>query len=325
VSTTKIESTLAPPEPVAPAHVPADERRRWSKVLGWLLLAVVVASLAWAGIWRLNGGHWERVETASMGTSAPVGTLLWVEPTNFSDLKVGDFITFRPPGQPNVTYSHRVYTVNADNTISTKGEIAAPDPWRLHASDVVGRVDMRWWGVGWLVKAAPVLLIGAIVLRLLVWRLRTPRWKLPVSIVGASLLLAMAVVIYQPLTRAQQLAFVGEAGGARATYISTGLLPLRLEAVNGGHADLRAGQIGSILSTHADSHGKYPVSLKPHLGSGGGWCSCSPASCLRSGHWRSGCPRSACRSIVRPALRRREPPRVRMSIRTCLGSALRVR
>jgi len=115
------------------------------------------------------------------------------------------------------------------------------------------------------VKAAPVLLIGAIVLRLLVWRLRTPRWKLPVSIVGASLLLAMAVVIYQPLTRAQQLAFVGEAGGARATYISTGLLPLRLEAVNGGHADLRAGQIGSILSTHADSHGKYPVSLKPHF------------------------------------------------------------
>ena len=56
--------------------------RRLLLALHWSLLAVLVAGVVVAGAWRLGGGRWERVETASMGTVAPVNTLLWVEPVD---------------------------------------------------------------------------------------------------------------------------------------------------------------------------------------------------------------------------------------------------
>src|SRR6201999_6147 len=110
----------------------------------------VAGFLVFAGGWWLDGGRWVRVETPSMGRVAPVGTLLWIKPVPFHELRVGDLITFHPPGEAQ-TYSHRVYRVNADHTITTKGVIPGPDPWRLTARDIVGRVEMRWWGAGWIV------------------------------------------------------------------------------------------------------------------------------------------------------------------------------
>lgn len=235
------------------------------RVVQWLLLAVIVVGLVWAGVWRVQGGKWERVETASMGTTAPVGSLLWVEPTDFKELKVGDFITFHPPGSTGQTYSHRVHTINANGTIGTKGQITNPDPWEIRSGDVVGKVTMTWKGVGWIVKAAPVLFIGGLVLWLIIRKLRDESWKLPFAIVGASLILSLAIVIYRPLIQAEQLGFAPVAGGAKATYVSTGLLPLRLKAYHGGHVDLRDGEVGSVVSDKKDPYGRYGVSLHPHL------------------------------------------------------------
>jgi signal peptidase I len=231
----------------------------------WLLLTLIVAALVWAGAWRLDGGKWERVETASMGTTAPVGSLLWVEPTDFKDLKVGDFITFHPPGSKNQTYSHRVSAINPNGTIRTKGQITNPDPWELHSGDVVGKVAMTWKGVGWIVKAAPVLFGGGLVLWLIIRKLHDKSWKLPFAIVGASLIISAAIVIYRPLIQAEQLGFAPVDGGAKATYVSTGLLPLRLKAYHGEHVDLRDGHVGSVTSDKKDPYGRYGVSLHPHL------------------------------------------------------------
>jgi hypothetical protein len=238
---------------------------RFLRVINWLLLSLVVTGLVWAGVWRLSGNKWERVETASMGTVAPVGTLLWVEPVNFDSLKVGDFITFHPPGQRNVTYSHRVNTINSDGTISTKGQITSPDPWRLTSDDIVGKVAMHWKGVGWIVKAAPVLFIGGFIVWLIVWRMKDQRWKVPVGVVGASLILSLAIVIYRPLIQADQLAFAPVHAGAKATYVSTGLLPIRLQAHKGPYVDLRDGHVGSVVSTVKDKQGRYGVTIHPHI------------------------------------------------------------
>jgi signal peptidase I len=231
----------------------------------WLLLVVIVLALVWAGIWRLQGGKWERVETASMGTSAPVGSLLWVEPTDFKDLKVGDFITFHPPGSKKVTYSHRVYSINDNGTISTKGQITSPDPWEIRSDDVVGRVTATWQGVGWIVGAAPVLFGGGLILWLITRKLRDASWRLPFAIVGTTLILSAVIVIYRPLVQAEQLGFAPVASGAKATYVSTGLLPLRLRAYHGEHVDLRDGEVGSVTAVKKDSYGRYGVSLHPHL------------------------------------------------------------
>ena len=218
------------------------------------MLAGVGVAFVWAVAWRVNGGHWERVETASMGTQAPVGTLLWVEPVKFTDLKVGDFITFHPP-HSDVTFSHRVHVINSDGTIGTKGVIPAPDPWKLTAHDVVGKVVMRWWGVGWLVKATPLLLIGAVLMWFLIHRVRTRRWRRPLAIVGTALLVSVAIFVYRPLTRADQLAFAPQQDGARATYVSTGLLPLSLQATNGARVDLRPARSFRPWYNRADGHG----------------------------------------------------------------------
>ena len=230
----------------------------------WVMVATVITCVVAAGAWRLTGGRWERVETPSMGTVAPVNTLLWVEPVRFGDLRVGDIITFHPPGDPSVTYSHRVAVVHEDGSVGTTGEISAPDPWRLGPADVVGRVVMRWQGVGWLVVAAPILLVGVAVV-LLLRRLSATSWRLPVTIIGVSLVLSVAIVVHRPFVQAEKLGFAAAPGGARASYVSTGLLPLRLRAHDGPYVDLRDGQVGSVLVTRKDSTGRYGVTLHPHI------------------------------------------------------------
>lgn len=250
------------------------DRPRWARIAAWAAIALLLGFVAFCGVWRLQGGRWVRVETPSMGMTAPVGTLLWVKPVDFKSLKVGDFITFHPPGR-GVTYSHRVYRLNPDRTISTKGVIPAPDPWKLTSADVIGKVEMRWWGVGWLVVAAPILIIGFFIvagIRAVIAR----DWRLPVTILLSSLVVTVAIVWLRPFINAQQLAFAPDHhGGAVATYVGTGLLPIRLAAHGGKDGTsthgssigssvvMRDGQLGSVRVTRPDAQHHLRVILAP--------------------------------------------------------------
>lgn len=245
----------------------------WTRLASWLTIALAVGFVVFCGVWRLDGGRWVHVETPSMGEVAPVGSLLWIKPTEFDSLKVGDFITFHPPGQTTgqahgdsaITYSHRVHTINDDGTISTKGVIPAPDPWKLTAHDVVGKVRMNWWGVGWLVVAGPVLIIGFLLVGLARSLVRR-RWKLPITLVASSLVLSLAIVLYQPFSNAQQLAFApAKHGGANATYVGTGLLPIQLSAHDGPRVVLSDGEVGTVHITKLDKDGKLRITLKPAI------------------------------------------------------------
>lgn len=243
------------------------ERNRWDRVVkiaGWIGIVIMLGFIVFCGVWRAQGGRWERVETPSMGTVAPVGTLLWVKPVAFADLKVGDFITFRPPGKSG-TFSHRVYSRNADGTISTKGVIPAPDPWRLTSSDIVGEVRMRWWGVGWIVAAAPILVIG-LVLTVAVRSAVSRDWKLPVTVLLGSMAVTVAIVVYRPFINAEQLAFAPDSnGGARATYVGTGLLPIRLTAHDGPSVVMGDGEVGTVQVEKADAQSRLQVGLEPAI------------------------------------------------------------
>lgn len=248
----------ARPHPV-PTHVVRPLGRR---VAGWAAVGILLGFLAFSLAWRLDGGRWERVETPSMGTVAPVGTLLWVKPADFDSLRPGDFISFHPPGSTTV-YSHRVLDRDPDGRITTKGVLSSPDPWHLTADEVVGSVRMRWWGAGWLVAAAPVLLVGAF-LTLGIGGLLRPCWRAPATLLLGSLTLSAAITWYQPLVNAEQLAFAPVAGGgADATYVGTGLLPIRLTAHDGPSVDLHAGEVGTVHVARADEHRKLRVSLAP--------------------------------------------------------------
>ena len=236
---------------------------RWVRAGTWVLLGLLVGFVAFCGAWRVQGGRWERVETPSMGTVAPVGTLLWVKPVDFASLRPGDFITFRPPGSHGGTYSHRVLAVEPDGRITTKGVLSPPDPWHLGPGDVVGSVRMRWRGVGWLVAAAPVLLVGGFLV-LLVGRLGRPAWRVPALLVVVAFTLSAAIAWYRPLVNAEQLAFApSPGGGADATYVGTGLLPIRLTAHDGASVVMSAGEVGTVHVTHVDRAGKLRVTLSP--------------------------------------------------------------
>jgi hypothetical protein len=238
------------------------------RAAAWCGVAVLIAfTVALIGF-RMQGGRWVRVETASMGTEAPVGTLLWIRPTDFDSLRPGDLITFHPPGRHDLTYSHLVHTVNADGTLSTQGRITAPDPWKIAPEDLIGKVVMRWPGAGWVLLAAPVLVPGALLVLLLVRRIRDRDLRLPVAVVGGALVVVVALVAYRPLTQAEQLSFVPVDQGARATYVSTGLLPLRLTARGADPVILRDGQVGSVVARkqpHAEGHSRFAVTLHPHI------------------------------------------------------------
>ena len=244
------------------AHV---ARRWWHRLRRWAVLTLVLGFATLCVAWRVDGGRWERVETPSMGTVAPVGTLLWVKPVAFDTLRPGDFITFRPPGSHGQTYSHRVLSREPDGRIRTQGVLSAPDPWRLAPADVLGSVRMRWWGAGWLVAAAPMLLVGALLTGLLV-RVVRPRWQLPVALVAAAVTLSAAISWYRPLVNAEQLAFAPvPGGGADASYVGTGLLPIRLTAHDGPSVVMRAGQVGTVHVRTADAGGKLRVTLAPAI------------------------------------------------------------
>ncbi|WP_300679370.1 S24/S26 family peptidase [Nocardioides sp.] len=233
------------------------------RVLGWGAVAVLVGFVLFAVGWRLDGGRWVRVETPSMGTVAPVGTLLWVTPVDAATLRPGDFITFHPPGS-TATYSHRVESVGADGTLTTRGVLTAVDPWRISPADVVGEVRMRWPGMGWAVAGAPLLLVGGCVV-MAVRALLARRWRTPVTLVLAAVVLAVTLIWLQPLIGAQRLAFAADpAGGATASYVGTGLLPVRLHALGGASVVLHPGEVGSVHVPRTDGEA-YRVRLSAGL------------------------------------------------------------
>lgn len=237
--------------------------RAWGRAATWLLVAVLIGFVAFCAVWRLEGGRWERVESPSMGTVAPVGSLLWVRPVRFDDLRPGDFISFHPPGRPGTTYSHRVLARGSDGTITTKGMISPPDPWQLTPTEVVGRVRMTWRGVGWLVQAAPLLLIGSGLVMLARSLVRGDR-RLPLTLVLGAGVVSVALTAYRPLVNAEQLAFRPDGhGGATATYVGTGVLPVRLSARPGGAVVLHDGQVGSVRAAVPDRQRRLWVELSP--------------------------------------------------------------
>jgi hypothetical protein len=226
-------------------------------------LLVVLGALAYCLVFRLGGGHWERVETPSMGTTAPVGTLLWVEPAGAADLHVGDVVSFHKPGGTDGTvYSHRITELHEDGTFTTAGDLSGPDTWTVQPTDVVGRVVHIWKGVGWLVQAVPVLLIGGLVTAGLVLLVRRTG-KVPVAIVGASLTLAAVLVVYQPLAGAELLGVDQNDGRATASYVNTGILPIRVTSPDHTSADIGPGESGSV-TMHATG-GTMKVDVHPHV------------------------------------------------------------
>ena len=114
-------------------------------------LAVAVASLALAAVLATIGarlfGYFPYVMYGgSMGSTAPVGSVAFIQEVSVESLQVGDVIVFRPPstGEDNHPVMHRVVSieeVDGQRVFRTKGDAnASADPWELRLTAEGGRM-----------------------------------------------------------------------------------------------------------------------------------------------------------------------------------------
>jgi signal peptidase I len=128
-----------------PLSIPAAPRRRTRRrgsairvlssiMLGsvvLLILTVVVGMVL--GLWRFTV-----IDTGSMRPTLDPGdvAILTSEPT--ADLRNGQIVAFHPPGEPNLTVTHRAVSVKQTEDgaiIHTKGDANnARDPWRARVA-----------------------------------------------------------------------------------------------------------------------------------------------------------------------------------------------
>src|ERR1700722_8135283 len=159
-------------------------------------VSVSVSALAVFG-WYLSGGRLMVMTTPSMCPTVCVGSLVAIQPLEGA-LHPGELVSFRPPGQSS-TFTHRVIKVEDNGSFTTKGDAeASPDPWVVPPSDVVGRVSFTVAGLGWWLRALPMVAAGTVVLLFArrAYRLRNRR---TFERTFGALIVAVPIFILHPL------------------------------------------------------------------------------------------------------------------------------
>jgi len=244
----------APSQPRAAGTI-ARQRRGRKGVLALGALVVVVIAVAAAFAWDLAGGRLFVMGTPSMCPSVCVGSLVADQPLRGAP-HTGELITFHPPGSTEI-YTHEVSAIFPNGMIQTRG-LANPthDPWLITRSDIVGRVVWTAWGLGWALKALPMLAVGVLAWVLVRARISTTSRRSWDRV----WMTAMAVVplwVLNPLVRGLMAGVTIKKGSphqGQATVVNTGLLTAAFHPVNGGHgvalASARTGSLSGALTRH---------------------------------------------------------------------------
>jgi len=239
---------------------------RLSAAGGVVLLCLVVAIAVTAAVFHGGGGRWFIVSTASMGQSAPVGTLVITSPDTASRLSVGDIISFRPPTAGGQVYTHRVDGFDGSGAVRTRGDVnGAADPWALTDADIIGRVMLLIPGAGWAIRAVPLLAVGFAALWFITGRFVSTDNRSAARITGACLVVSCTTALLKPLVGVAMLSTYVEGGFARATVVSTGVLPIRAEVTGGTHVDLVSGMVGTVSAPARAIADAYDVTTALHL------------------------------------------------------------
>ncbi|MDH2444004.1 S26 family signal peptidase [Amnibacterium sp. CER49] len=230
-----------------------------------VLAVVVLALVAAGGTFRLLGGQWYVVETPSMGTTAPVGSLVFDVPVRAA-VAVGDIVSFHPPTAPKELYTHRIVAIAPAGAITTRGDInGAPDGWQLRTSDIVGRVTVILPGIGWGLRALPIIVPGALLAWFIGGLLRSAAARRATRLLGGSLAVGLAAAWLHPFTGMVLLSTGVTDRIATATVVATGLLPIRVSG-GGRSVDLTPGQVGRLhIPVDTASAGHFALQSALHL------------------------------------------------------------
>ena len=244
----------------------ARRRERHAKPLRRAIVSLPVilclALAASAGAWTLSGGRVVVMSTPSMGTVAPVGSLLLIHPLGTATLHMGMIVAFRVP-QTGVVYMHRISALLPHGRFRTRGDLDySDDGWVLTRASVLGAPSLIIPWVGWLMIGAPWGLGVCAVGLALAWMLpRTIRPALRSVTFGAAL--ALAIYKVRPFVRVT----IATAGQAKhrlfANLVNSGMLPLRV-TLRSSAMLLRPGHMG-LISAHTRGPGTSVLAAHPAL------------------------------------------------------------
>ena len=245
-------------------RTPDSLRRIVTTIAIWIGTLLAVALVTASLLFQSNGGRWFIVETPSMGTTAPVGTLVLTTPVQASTLRVGDIISFHPPTAPREVYTHRIVAISATG-IQTRGDInGAVDGWKLGQKDLIGQATTILPGVGWLVRGIPIVLFGMLVVWFALRFVKSRTRRTSYFITGMSLVAALTVYVLKPFVGLIVLQTTTTRHGVDALVVATGLLPIRAKVTGGPHIDLRDGEVATLHVPTMDG-GHYAVATSLHL------------------------------------------------------------
>lgn len=254
-------STVVPLSGVlSPALLGRTTGRRLEFTASWLVAGLATILFAAAILFLSAGGRWFVVETPSMGEAAPVGTLVLDMPTDIRSLEVGEIVSFQVPANPDVTYTHRIVDIDPDGAIHTKGDVnGAVDPWALTQDNLIGTPMLLVPHLGWLFRAAPILLIGT----MLIWLLTSPFTdrvtRSALRVAGASLTVSYAAFILKPFVNVTTISNTATPTAVHATVVSSGIFPVRIDAHGGTSVHLVDGEVGRITINELTRHGQYQL------------------------------------------------------------------
>ena len=243
-------------------------RRRLSALLTALAGVALIAAMVTIALWYRDGGRYQVVATPSMGTAAPVGTLVLTEPA--PEYRLGDVITYQPPvPQPQDTKTHRIVRIEPgpDGPLSiARGDInGAEDPWKIPYRSVVGKAVFIAPGLGWLLRAIPLLALGGTAVWWGTKLLATRFWRVPLRVLGFSLLLATTTLVLKPFVATITRGITADATGMHITIISAGMLPIRVTSKYGGFVDLASGEIKALTTIPPPGARGAPLTAGVHM------------------------------------------------------------
>jgi signal peptidase I len=236
----------------------------------WALVTALLIAAAGAVVGGLLLG-WSVmvVQSPSMGTAAPIGTLVLVQRTDTTTLHRGDVISYRPP-EGGTTYTHRIVRV-VPGGFRTQGDInGAADPWLVRPTMVVGRAVALLPGAGWVVRLVPWLAIGVVVVWFASWPIRSVRLRSGSRLIGACAVVTGTLLVLRPVAGYSMLTTAPSPRGMLATVVSTGMLPVRIDASGGRSVRLAPGEVARLLMP-ADHAGHVQLSSTLSLDLAG-WC-----------------------------------------------------
>lgn len=127
--------------------VPQWLRRAANMAASLALLALVTLFLGVTVVPRVFGAELRTIRSGSMEPAIGRGSLAVALPVSAGDIRAGDVIMFRQPGDPDRIITHRAADVlkeGESRTIQTRGDAnTVLDPWSVAPANVIGRVQFH--------------------------------------------------------------------------------------------------------------------------------------------------------------------------------------